>query len=158
MKQRIFLFSSVGLVVLGAAVLSGVFVQSEEPAAKGGRPPSSYAPVVDQEEFKAVVERMSAAKPEIMKKQSDLLNERYDLSERPAMGVTMTRGKPVQEGVRVKLPSGVTWDQLAKMSPEEVRADPSEKLEAIEAIVPPHLRRGTFRPTDALLAWLTTPR
>src|SRR5262249_14485333 len=39
-----------------------------------------------------------------------------------------------------------------------VRADPSEKLEAIEAIVPPHLRRGTFRPTDALLAWLKTPR
>ena len=39
-----------------------------------------------------------------------------------------------------------------------VRADPSEKLEAIEAIVPPRLRQGTFRPTDALLAWLKTPR
>jgi site-specific recombinase XerD len=39
-----------------------------------------------------------------------------------------------------------------------VRADPTEKLEAIEAIVPPHLRRGSFRPTDALLAWLKTPR
>jgi site-specific recombinase XerD len=39
-----------------------------------------------------------------------------------------------------------------------VRADPSEKLEAIEAIVPPRLRKGTFRPTDALLAWLKGPR
>lgn len=39
-----------------------------------------------------------------------------------------------------------------------VRADPSEKLEAIEAIVPPHLRKGTFRPTAALLAWLKAPR
>jgi site-specific recombinase XerD len=39
-----------------------------------------------------------------------------------------------------------------------VRADPSEKLEAIEAIVPPHLRKGAFRPTDALLAWLKNPR
>jgi integrase/recombinase XerD len=39
-----------------------------------------------------------------------------------------------------------------------VRADPSEKLAAIEAIVPPRLRTGTFRPTDALLAWLKTPR
>jgi hypothetical protein len=39
-----------------------------------------------------------------------------------------------------------------------VRADPSEKLEAIEAIVPPRLRKGTFRPTDALLAWLKAPR
>lgn len=30
------------------------------------------------------------------------------------------------------------------------RADPSEKLEAIDAIVPQHLRRGLFRPTDKL--------
>ena len=29
-----------------------------------------------------------------------------------------------------------------------VRADPSEKLEAIEAVVPPHLRTGRFRPED----------
>jgi len=35
-----------------------------------------------------------------------------------------------------------------------VRADPTEKLEAIEAIVPPSLRKGTFRPTDSLIAWL----
>ncbi len=34
------------------------------------------------------------------------------------------------------------------------RADPSEKLEAIEAIVPPHLRRGSFRPSDKLIALL----
>ena len=39
-----------------------------------------------------------------------------------------------------------------------VRADPTEKLEAIETIVPPHLRTGTFRPTDALLASLKAPR
>ncbi len=35
-----------------------------------------------------------------------------------------------------------------------VRADPSEKLEAIEAIVPPSLRKGKFRPTDKLIALL----
>jgi integrase/recombinase XerD len=34
------------------------------------------------------------------------------------------------------------------------RADPTEKLEAIEAIVPPHLRRGSFRPPDKLIALL----
>ena len=39
-----------------------------------------------------------------------------------------------------------------------VRADPSEKLEAIEAIVPPSLRKGMFRPTDSLIAWLKAPR
>jgi len=35
-----------------------------------------------------------------------------------------------------------------------VRADPSQKLEAIEAIVPPHLRKGKFRPPDRLIALL----
>jgi cytochrome c peroxidase len=34
----------------------------------------------------------------------------------------MSRGKPVQAGVRVRLPAGVTWEQLAAMSPEEIRA------------------------------------
>ena len=35
-----------------------------------------------------------------------------------------------------------------------VRADPSEKLEAIEAVVPPSLRKGKFRPPDKLLMLL----
>ena len=35
-----------------------------------------------------------------------------------------------------------------------VRADPSEKLEAIEAVVPPHLRKGKFNPPDKLIALL----
>jgi integrase/recombinase XerD len=35
-----------------------------------------------------------------------------------------------------------------------IRADPTEKLEAIEAIVPPSLRKGKFRPPDKLLALL----
>jgi len=37
-----------------------------------------------------------------------------------------------------------------------VRADPTEKLEAIEAVVPPSLRKGKFRPPDKLLALLKT--
>jgi integrase/recombinase XerD len=35
-----------------------------------------------------------------------------------------------------------------------VRADPTEKLEAIEAVVPPSLRKGKFRLPDKLLALL----
>jgi integrase/recombinase XerD len=34
------------------------------------------------------------------------------------------------------------------------RGDPTEKLEAIEAIIPPHLRKGAFRPPDKLIALL----
>jgi cytochrome c peroxidase len=84
--------------------------------------PSSYAPVVIKESFETIMGRMKAAKPEVMKRQMDLLSERYDLTDRPASGVTMSRGKPVQEGVRVKLPPGMTWERLASMNPEEIQA------------------------------------
>jgi hypothetical protein len=41
--------------------------------------------------------RMKAAKAEVMKRQLDLLNDRYDLSNRPAAdGTQMSHGKPVQ--------------------------------------------------------------
>ncbi len=82
---------------------------------------TSYAPVDLKEDVAAVIARMNAAKPEIMKRQMDLLNERYDLANRPAKDATMSRGKPVQEGIRVKLPQGITWEKIQAMSPEEIR-------------------------------------
>jgi cytochrome c peroxidase len=83
--------------------------------------PSSYAPVDIHEAFASIMARMSAAKPDIMKRQMTLIEERYDLSDRPVPGVTMSRNKPVQQGVRVKLAAGVTWDQLAKLTPEQIK-------------------------------------
>jgi hypothetical protein len=38
------------------------------------------------------------------------------------------------------------------------RTDPTDKLEAINAIVPPKLRKGVFRPEDKLLAMLRAER
>jgi len=77
---------------------------------------------VGAEDFKALVERTQRAKPEFAKRQRDLLAERYDLADRPAQGVTMARGKPVQDGVRVRLPKDVTWESLAAMTPDEIKA------------------------------------
>jgi cytochrome c peroxidase len=84
-------------------------------------PPSSYSPVVSKEDFATVMQRMSSAKSQVMQKHRTLLDERYDLSDRPS-NVKMSGGKPVQEGVRVKLPSGITWESLAQMAPDQVRA------------------------------------
>jgi len=83
--------------------------------------PSSYAPVVVHADFETIYARMKAAKPDVMKRQMDLLNARYDLSDRPASGVTMSGGKAIQEGVRAKLPSGMAWRDLAAKRPEEIR-------------------------------------
>ena len=90
-------------------------------AQEAGKKSSSYSPVVIQEDFATVMSRMSAAKPAIMQRQKALLEERYDLSDRPAKGVTMSRGKAVQEGVRVKLGGGMGWERLGQMRPEEIR-------------------------------------
>ncbi|MEW5885067.1 MAG: cytochrome B6, partial [Armatimonadota bacterium] len=108
-----------GLVVALACLAFGR--PSELRAAEAGKKVSSYMPVVITEDFATIMSRMKAAKPDIEKRHATLLSERYDLSDRPAKGVAMSRGKPVQEGVRVKLPKGMTWDQLASMRPEEIR-------------------------------------
>ena len=84
--------------------------------------PSSYSPVVIPEDFEKTVARMEAAKLQLAERQATLLHDRYDLSDRPAKGVTMSRGKSVQGGVRVKLPEGVeSWTDLGAMSPEQIR-------------------------------------
>jgi cytochrome c peroxidase len=109
--------------LVGSALLVLGVASAQEEAVKprpSGRK-TSYAPVVINEDFASIMARMQAAKPEIMRKQSDLLKQRYDLEDRPEKGTAMSRGKPIQEGVRVRLPEGVTWEQLAGMAPEEIK-------------------------------------
>jgi cytochrome c peroxidase len=74
------------------------------------------------QEFSALVKRLESEKPSFAKRQQALLEDRYDLANRPAQGVTMSKGKLVQAGVRVKLPQGVTWDQLAAQSPDVIKS------------------------------------
>lgn len=75
----------------------------------------------NEEDFPTLVKRLQAEKPKFAKRQQNLLSSRYDLADRPAKGVTMSRGKAVQDGVRVKLPDGVTWEKLASMTPEDIK-------------------------------------
>jgi cytochrome c peroxidase len=63
-----------------------------------------------------------AQKPRVMDRQSELLNQRYELGNRPVPGVLMSGGrKAVQAGVRVRLPAGTTWDSLAELSADEIK-------------------------------------
>ena len=73
------------------------------------------------EDFSTLTTRLKAEKEKFAERQQALLVKRYDLADRPAKGTVMSRGKPVQEGVRVKLPEGMTWEKLAALSPEEVK-------------------------------------
>jgi cytochrome c peroxidase len=109
--------------ILGAAFIIMVSVVATGGVIYGEsvKKASSYAPVVITETFETIMARFKAQKPEVMKRQMDLLSSRYDLADRPAKGVTMSRGKPIQEGVRAKLPEGVTWEKLAEMSPDDIK-------------------------------------
>jgi cytochrome c peroxidase len=108
-------------LILTAVILLSWSVGNGAHAQEAGQKGSSYAPVDIKEDFATTLARMKAAQPEVMQRQMALLNARYDLSNRPAQGVTMARGKPIQDGVRVKLPTGMTWEKLAAMSPDEIR-------------------------------------
>ena len=101
-----------------AAVLVGTGALAAQAAV-----PNSYAPVDDRESFETVKARMEKERPAVLARFQRLLNERYDLSDKPVSGVTSSgRNKPIQGGVRVKLPKGVgSWTDLAAMAPGEVR-------------------------------------
>ncbi len=109
-------------LLAGAAATAGVILAvGVAYAQQGPRGKTSYMPVDITEPFSATFARLSAQKADATREHMALLNERYDLSNRPAAGVTMDRTKPVQDGVRVKLPAGKTWQALENMSPEQIR-------------------------------------
>src|SRR5216684_1412682 len=118
MAKPSILIKRIGVLLLVAGLFvfwNLAYAQQEQ------RGQTSYMKVDSTESFASIMARMKAAKPEVEKEHSALLNERYDLSDRPAQGVTMDRGKPLQEGVRVKLPAGMTWEKLAAMSADQIR-------------------------------------
>jgi cytochrome c peroxidase len=84
-------------------------------------PDATYRPLPTQP-FSVVKANDEAAKAQVLQRQQALLNQRYDLADRPIAGVKMAGGrKAVQGGVRVKLASGTSWDALAALTPEQIR-------------------------------------
>src|SRR5690606_22071963 len=118
--------ASVCVCAAGAFMLTASLAQragqNEPPGAQPAAAATSYAPVALERPFEEVFEEMSAGKEGVMQRAQALLESRYDLADRPVDGVTMSGGKPVQGGVRVRLPDGVSsWDELAAMSRSEIR-------------------------------------
>src|SRR5690606_26334839 len=119
-------FRGLKLGVCAAAVASagGSLAQpppQDPPEAQPARGATSYMPVAIERPFDEIYAELSPRKEEVMTRARNLLEERYDLSDRPVEGVTMSRGKPVQGGVRVRLPEGVSsWEELAAMPRSEI--------------------------------------
>lgn len=81
----------------------------------------TYLPVVKKQAFQGQMKKDKYAKSAAMKRQRSLLEERYDLSDNPSETQMSGGRKQVQQGVRVKLPDGTSWQELGNMTPEEIK-------------------------------------
>lgn len=134
--------------IFGVTLLStATFIQAQyESKKKMGIPEdvdpvhATYIPVVIDQDFETMMKKDQEMKPKIMDRQKQLLERRYDLSDNPS-DVMMSAGKkPVQKGVRVKLPEKMTWDKLSETPPDEIR----EKGTFPEGFMPlPHTKHET---------------
>jgi cytochrome c peroxidase len=121
MKTTVRIKLLLGLVLvltLSASLLVATNVGAQDPAKPA--PPSSFMPVIE-EPFEVVLKRDKANKARVMAAAKRLLEERYDLTRRVDANIKMTRGKPIPVGPTARLKGGVTWEQLGRMSPEEIR-------------------------------------
>ena len=106
-------------VVAFAALVASFAILSPHAGAQKAQE-TSFSPVIE-EPFDVVRARDKAAKASVMAAHQRLLEERYDLSRRVDEKVLMTRGKPIPVGPTARL-KGVTWEQLGRMTPEEIKA------------------------------------
>ena len=114
-KVRVLLTIALILGVTAVALVSrGALAQRQQP------PPSSFTPVIE-EPFDVVRARDKANKARVMAAHQRLLEDRYDLRCRTEDSVRMTRGKAIPVGPTARLKRGTTWEELARMSPQEIR-------------------------------------
>jgi cytochrome c peroxidase len=92
---------------------------------KGAVGKTSYDQVspalLGQVTFAEMMEKDKAAKADIVARQKALLEERYNLAAKPHDSIKMTRGKPIPVGPTARLPEGMTFEQLAGMTSDEIR-------------------------------------
>jgi cytochrome c peroxidase len=82
-------------------------------------PLNAKKPMMTFEEVKKADE---AEKTNVMEKQRQLLERRYNLKPNLSKDVKMTRGKPLAVGPTARLGEGSSWEALAEMTPEEIRS------------------------------------
>ncbi|MCM3869356.1 MAG: hypothetical protein ND895_01495 [Pyrinomonadaceae bacterium] len=121
MKTTVRIKLLVGLVLV-LVVTASLLVATNAGAQDQSKPapPSSFSSVIE-EPFDVVLRRDKANKPQVMAAAKRLLEERYDLTRRVDPNTKMSRGKPVPMGPTARLKGGVTWEQLGRMSPDEIR-------------------------------------
>ena len=105
---------------------------------------TSYLPVIDEKDFAGFVQKMQTGKPDVMRRQQALLEARYDLANRRPPASRCPAARPSRTACASSSPAGTTWEQLARMTPDEIRnkdAVPA-RLPAAAAPEPPRGRHA----------------
>lgn len=104
------------------------------------------------EPFEDAKMRASAGRDALDKRARSLLEERYDLSDRPSDGATMSGGKPLQDGVRVKPMAGIAWKALLLMTPDQIKKSGIFPVGFMPLPHPNHAEGGMLFPPDQIAA------
>ncbi len=105
-------------LVLGVVGVVGITALAASSLAEG---PSRKPPETASKQFVATMQTLADARPALTKRASDLLAQRYDLSGKTDPSLRMSGGKkPVPVGPTARL-KGVSWSQLAALSPAEIK-------------------------------------
>ena len=107
-------------VLLVTCALLAAWVSTAVVSAQQGKVVSSYGPTNQDMTFDQIKAGRMAVKAERAKEHQAMLEDRYDLAKRTDPAVTMSGGKPLPVGPTAKL-KGVTWEQLAEMTPEQIQ-------------------------------------
>jgi cytochrome c peroxidase len=81
---------------------------------------SSYGLINQDMSFDQIKGERMKVKAERAKEHMDLLNARYDLSQKKSTDIVMSGGKPIPVGPTVKL-NGTDWSALDKLTPAEIK-------------------------------------
>jgi cytochrome c peroxidase len=146
MKHRHYIPAGVVLATVGALAVTALWAGGYESHEKLGIPKDvdpiheTYIPIVKDNDFQTLMKQDVDQKAQIMERHRALLARRYDLGDHPASMMMAGGRKPVPQGIRVKLPDGVTWESLARMSPKDIR----EQAKLPEGFLPlPHAKHET---------------
>jgi hypothetical protein len=105
----------IGICILLVVGTATVFVYAQQ-----GTVISSYGPTNQDVSFNQIKAARMAVKAARAKEHMEMLNSRYLLAKKTSAEVFMSGGKPIPVGPTANL-RGVTWEQLNRMSPEQIK-------------------------------------
>ena len=114
-QQKKYRFALIAICILVVAGAATAVVSAQQ-----GKVISSYGPTNQDVTFDQIKAARMAVKAERAKQHMELLNSRYDLSKKGTAESVMSGGKLLPVGPTAKL-QGVTWEQLGKMTPEQIK-------------------------------------